>query len=367
MATMAKTEGNDNEADNKQLVELVEDLRRSNAELRAETETFERYVRRLGPREPDPQLAPVSVGTTSQMETGAGRGRKSSTQGASQEPFQYLTLDQKYYICMKEVNAMRQDLEQLNKASEQALQNHKAMIQVTDKQLADIKKARYEFERDIVKPLREEKGVMVRPEKVIRYIEDRIKARDSLVEKLHLKNTALCAQTRKLQLQLLHKEDMEEVLHEVDFQQLRIENRQHLEHIDECNQDLLHLKLLAGNTQKLLNTYKKKLESLTSESKLLSSDIASHEDLLLKTDKETQQAEEERAKIEVQNKKLQAQLEDFSAPHVLEYMEARALHSQLEQSVKTWRRKIEVAEMTLKSHTKAWNRLHAKAGAPVSD
>uniref|UniRef100_A0A4W4GB82 Cilia- and flagella-associated protein 263 n=1 Tax=Electrophorus electricus TaxID=8005 RepID=A0A4W4GB82_ELEEL len=213
-----------------------------------------------------------------------------------------------------------------------------AMIQVTDKQLADIKKARYEFERDIVKPLREEKGVMVRPEKVIRYIEDRIKARDSLVEKLHLKNTALCAQTRKLQLQLLHKEDMEEVLHEVDFQQLRIENRQ----LIQDQNPLQRVRCLAHCSVFLLQ---KKLESLTSESKLLSSDIASHEDLLLKTDKETQQAEEERAKIEVQNKKLQAQLEDFSAPHVLEYMEARALHSQLEQSVKTWRRKIEVAEV----------------------
>jgi hypothetical protein len=49
---------------------------------------------------------------------------------------------------------------------------------------------------------------------------------------------------------------MGEVLHEVDFNQLKIENSQYLEKIDERNQDLLRLKLMAGNTLQVLNTYK---------------------------------------------------------------------------------------------------------------
>ena len=57
---------------------------------------------------------------------------------------------------------------------------------------------------------------------------------------------------------LLHfqKEEMGEVLHEVDFNQLKIENQQYLEKIDEKNQDLLRLKLMDGNVQQILNTYK---------------------------------------------------------------------------------------------------------------
>lgn len=49
---------------------------------------------------------------------------------------------------------------------------------------------------------------------------------------------------------------MGEVLHEVDFNQLKIENQQYIEKIDERNQDLLRLKLMAGNTLQVLNTYK---------------------------------------------------------------------------------------------------------------
>ena len=39
-----------------------------------------------------------------------------------------------------------------------------------------------------------------------------------------------------------------QVLHEVDFKQLRIENNQYLEKIDERNQELLKLKHSSGNT-----------------------------------------------------------------------------------------------------------------------
>ena len=46
------------------------------------------------------------------------------------------------------------------------------------------------------------------------------------------------------------------MLHEVDFNQLKIENSQYLEKIDERNQDLLRLKLMATNVLQILNTYK---------------------------------------------------------------------------------------------------------------
>ena len=52
------------------------------------------------------------------------------------------------------------------------------------------------------------------------------------------------------------KEEMGEVLHEVDFNQLKIENQQYIEKIDERNQDLLRLKLMCGNTLQVLNLYK---------------------------------------------------------------------------------------------------------------
>ena len=113
-----------------------------------------------------------------------------------------------------------------------------------------------------------------------------------MIEKLRLKNSTLKVQKKKLILQLKQKEEMGEVLHEVDFNQLKIENQQYIEKIDERNQDLLRLKLMAGNTLQVLNLYKKKLHTLTLESERLKSEITSRLDLLAKIDSETKQVEE---------------------------------------------------------------------------
>ena len=61
---------------------------------------------------------------------------------------------------------------------------------------------------------------------------------------------------------------MGEVLHEVDFNQLKIENQQYLEKIDEKNQDLLRLKLMDGNVQQILNTYKVSRDTETTQNSL---------------------------------------------------------------------------------------------------
>ena len=52
------------------------------------------------------------------------------------------------------------------------------------------------------------------------------------------------------------KEEMGEVLHAIDFDQLKIENQQYLAKIEERNSELLKLKLSAGKTNQILNYFK---------------------------------------------------------------------------------------------------------------
>jgi Domain of unknown function (DUF4201) len=85
---------------------------------------------------------------------------------------------------------------------------------------------------------------------------------------------------------------MGEVLLEVDFSQLKIENQQYIEKIDERNQDLLRLKMMSGNTLQILNSYKKKLNTLTMESARIKADIESRQELLGRIDGETKVVEE---------------------------------------------------------------------------
>ena len=61
---------------------------------------------------------------------------------------------------------------------------------------------------------------------------------------------------RKLGGHLKVKEEAGEVRSEVDFEQLKIENKQFSGKFDEKNEELLKLKLSAGNTLQILNSYK---------------------------------------------------------------------------------------------------------------
>jgi hypothetical protein len=51
----------------------------------------------------------------------------------------------------------------------------------------------------------------------------------------------------------LKKEEMGEVLHEVDFSQLKIENKQYLTKIDEKNAEMIKLKKMVGIVTQNLN------------------------------------------------------------------------------------------------------------------
>ncbi len=56
--------------------------------------------------------------------------------------------------------------------------------------------------------------------------------------------------------QLKQKEEMGEVLHAIDFDQLQIENSQFLSKIDEKNSELAALKLKTAHILQKLNNYK---------------------------------------------------------------------------------------------------------------
>ena len=56
-----------------------------------------------------------------------------------------------------------------------------------------------------------------------------------------------------MEQQLHQKEDMGEVLHVVDFDQLKIENQQYLDRIEERNMELLRLKATTGKAVQVID------------------------------------------------------------------------------------------------------------------
>jgi len=349
------------ELTDEELSNLLQETERSNEVLTIETKMFESFLKRVDPKD----LALQQTGNTQQGPPESSQRtfrKRSKSRGHSIDRHLKLSAEQKCDVATRELEELREEIDRMSESAEKKLQNFRAVMEEADIRFSEVKKAQYEFNRDIVNGAINTRTNKVVAEKLIRFIEDKLRARDTLIEKLRLKNSTLKVQKKKLQLQLKQKEEMGEVLHEVDFNQLKIENSQYLEKIDERNQDLLRLKLMSTNVLQVLNTYKKKLHVLTMESDNLNHEILQREHLMVKIDAEMKIVDKEKEKADGKNRMFRQQLQDFKVPHVMDYVQEKADLQDLRKSVQSWERKVEISSMALKTHQNTWRRLRINAG-----
>jgi len=272
--------------------------------------------------------------------------------GASKKTTQVLlSAEQKYEIASQESEEIRDEIEALKLNSEKLLDSLRASMEETDVRIAEIKKDAYEFKRDIVTGAENFRTGKIVAEKAIRYMEDKLRAKAAVAEKLRLKNATLKSQYQKVEGQLQQKEDMGEVLHVIDFDQLKIENQQYLEKIEDRNNELLRLKLTTGNTVQVLNTLKHKLHNLTAESEWLKRETTTRKESLAKISEEITRVEQEKEQAARLDRKLRREENtESNMPQVLDYVQQKAEQYELERQLNAWKRKVDIAEMEQKRY-----------------
>lgn len=260
-----------------------------------------------------------------------------------------LTLDQKYEIANAILEQKQKDMEGEKKNSEKLIDTLKAVLEETDIRISELKKDAYEFKRDIVVGAENMRTGKTMAEKVQSYMENKLKNRDGMIEKLRLKNVTIKAGIQKIEGQLKQKEEMGDVLHYIDFHQLQIENKQYNKRIDERNEELLKLKMTTGATVQTLNSQKDKLNAMQAESEWLQREIKNRTDLLEKV-----RGDNAAVNADIQNdrrlrKRLsQQQSETADMPQVLDYVSQKAEMYELQDALRNWQRKVEIMEMAAK-------------------
>eukprot|EP00802_Teleaulax_amphioxeia_P020324 Tamp_20602.p1 GENE.Tamp_20602~~Tamp_20602.p1 ORF type:complete len:364 (+),score=190.32 Tamp_20602:53-1093(+) len=321
--------------DQDEVLDKLKELERENALLEMENHMLQHHADRVMD----------AVG-----EEGAEDGKKSAQKkqrmgkGKRDRVPQELTLQQKHEIASQEGDIVKEQVDECKSISEKLVDDLRALLEEADIKISEVSKDQYEFKRD-VNPSAAGKPLA---EKLLHFLEDKLRTKDSVVDKLTLKNAALKQQILKLENQLQHKEEMGEVLHVIDFDQLKIENQQFLEKIEERNSELLKLKLTTGNIVQTLNASKKRLNRLMVESETLKRMIMEKQALTKKVQEEIDGIEVEKVKVKKANTALQKQIEESGMPEVLEYVQQKATAHQLKKDLSNYERKLEIAEMELR-------------------
>lgn len=183
----------------------------------------------------------------------------------------------------------------------------------------------------------------------MKYMEDKFKSKDALIDKLQLKNVSLKTQIYKAETQIKHKEEMGDDLKFIDFHQLQIENKKHVKDIDERNKKLLSLKLNSGKTVQTLNSLKKKLQDAIKLQEMIYRDMQMKKIKYERTKEDIAKARGEISRAKFNMKKQEAvRLQMTNMPDPLKFVEQKNIAVDLKNSVKNWERKIEIAEVAAK-------------------
>lgn len=236
-----------------ELSQKLEGLEKDNEQLRRENQLFESYIKRKQ-HEMEQRGEDYS----------GYRGKKG--RGKNQREIWDLTPDQKYDIANQELETLKTNIEEGREKSEELLERLKAILEGTDLNIAEIRKEAFDFGRFLSSSENGRTG-KYDADKLTKYMEDKFRQKEALMDKLQLKNISLKNQILKAESSIKHKEEMGDDLKFIDFHQLQIENKKHVKDIDERNQKLLALKLTTGKTMQKLNQLKQKLNAELAEEK----------------------------------------------------------------------------------------------------
>jgi len=252
---------------------------------------------------------------------------------------------QKYSIAVQEHEYRTKQLKALEEKASEDISLLKAIIEGIKIRINEMRKETYEFKRDIVIGGENQRTGTIMAEKCIRYFEEKIKQKTSLVEKIKLKNAAMKNHRGKMDAQVKHKEEQGDSLHSIDFHQLQIKNSQFNQKINERNAELLKLKMTTGKTVQVLNTAKRQLNELLAEGKRIKRDLFDRQEATGKLSEELERAQAEVRKEKKKNKKYKIQQSNPDMPQVMDYVTQKSSEFDLAADVRNWKRKVEIVEM----------------------
>lgn len=319
-------------------VEQLQQLIRDNEFLQRENLLMEAYLAKV-------DFAKIGItleDDSAKVKKGAKKKNKIEVQKAA---FKQLNDDEKNDLVSQEIELLQAEIDQLKKAGDKDIDDIRTLMEEVDMRIAETRKDTYEFKRDIIIGAENARSGKIIAEKMIRFMEEKLRQKDTVIEKLRLKNSTIKAQITKMEQQLAHKEEMGEVLHLVDFDQLKIENQQYMEKIEERNAELLRLKLSTSRTVQVLNNQKSTLGELVAMGVRLRRMIVERKADLQRFEGDLVAVSDEKVHAERNMRQLKAEQDDIDNPSIMDYIHLRHDVVELEKQAADWRRKIDILNM----------------------
>lgn len=166
-----------------ELSQKLEAIEKDNEQIRRENQLFESYILRKSKDD-------------KRQDDDYENEQKQRKKKKQPEKTLRLTAEQKYEIANTELETLKANIEEGREKSETLLERLKAILEGTDLSIAEIRKEAFDFGRFLSAAENGRTG-KYDAEKLMKYMEDKFKSKDALIDKLQLKNVSLKTQILK--------------------------------------------------------------------------------------------------------------------------------------------------------------------------
>lgn len=279
---------------------------------------------------------------------GKRKGKTYRGKAASEQRDQFLSLEEKHTILAAEQERLKKDRERCQAQAEEAREVLHATMEEAQKRVKEIRLETQYFAREVLDGRPDANPLAVSAadasiDAIMKYLTDRIENKLTNSEKMGAKCKILQEQIAKNSQALKHKDDVGEAFHMIDFDQLKIENHQFLERIEQKNLELVDLKGTTTRTVQALNKHMDKLNGLLQEQQHLQKEVQSREDFEKRLASEMLQVRKDGQTARKKNEALKIQHEAVRVPKVEDYIAQKAEMLELEKAAQNWKRKVEIA------------------------
>jgi len=352
----------------------VEQTRTQNNSIKIQTMMFEDYYRRQLEKEKEFSMqrgqeydqeqdsrshsSSRSGGDHKPKSEGRNSRRRSKRQSNRTSKFatsyrpMTLTATQKAAIAAEKLIRATKETEGILQGLRHLLDDTAAEVDEISDTAGEYDKMKSKFNKMILRTLTHDKKYNA--DSVTRYSSEKLKADSVLIEQYRLKMQVSRDGLMKLSRKLLGLEDLEGSISMVDFQQIKIVNNQYLERLKNSNELIVREKTNLMHSQHIISQGTEGLRQVERMSDQLEKNIQDVERLYRVLDKEMLIVSSECGSGKRMNGQLRAQVERFKVPSVMEYVGYKADMLATKKSVKTWNRRVEVAEQELRKHKVAW-------------
>ncbi|KAL0218593.1 hypothetical protein P9112_004246 [Eukaryota sp. TZLM1-RC] len=282
---------------------------------------------------------------SSALEEEEGQSSSDKRTGSRQKS-SILTMEQKLEVANRELEDTKEDKDKVEATSQSILGRIHALISEANLCASDERKSLFMFKKEVLHYREgDQNSHEVSAEKLLSFYQAKFKERQGLVAKLKMKNSGLKSRINRAKKRLSSKESLGEGLRDIDYEQLKIENRQFVHRLDEYNQDLMRLKVITGRIVAEYNDLKTQLAEISSHTTILSQDSVNKQEVLNRVATDINLVVKDRDKEDQTAQILKVRTLNGVGPTTSQYIDQKREESRLLKEVANLERKLEIARI----------------------